>query len=257
MRDNKLSLSISIISFNEEENIGICLESIKDIATEIIVVDSGSTDKTIEIAKSYGASVFIEDWKGYVAQKNSALKKCTMDWILCLDCDEVLTGDLKKHTIGEIKKNIRDGYYINRRTYYLGKLLKFSWQPDYILRLVKRGSTPVWSGYEPHTYLTIMGSTSKIGGDLIHYSYKNVADHIKKLNNYSKDVARSYYKDGKSSKLYNLLFNPAFAFTKKYFLKLGFLDGIRGFFVAVFSAFYVFLKYCYLWELKKAHRNAK
>ena len=126
----RLPLSVSLISLNEEDNIGRTLESIKDIASEIVVVDSHSTDKTREMAKGYSARVFEEDWKGYVDQKNSALDKCTREYILSLDCDEIVSSDLKESIIRAVRDREADGYYINRKTCYLGRFLEHTWQPE-------------------------------------------------------------------------------------------------------------------------------
>jgi glycosyltransferase involved in cell wall biosynthesis len=255
MKKEKTYLSVAIISYNEENNIERCLKSIIDIASEIIVVDSGSNDKTTIIAKNYGANIFIECWKGYILQKNSALSKCTKDWILFLDADEEVTKELKSSIKGAIEEDFRDGYFINRKSFYLGKLLIHTWQPDYILRLVKKHSNPCWGGYEPHAILHVIGSTDKLKGDLIHYSYTNIKEHIERLSKYAYLTAKSYKIDGKPFHLYKLIFNPLFSFIKEFILKMGFLDGIRGFLVAILSAIYVFLKYSYLWEINKNEKE--
>lgn len=248
----RLPLSVALISLDEEENIGKTLESIKDIASEIVVTDSHSKDKTREIAKSYGATVFEEDWKGYVDQKNSALDKCSMEYILSLDCDEVVSSDLRRSIIRAVTDREADGFYINRKTYYLGRFLEHTWQPEWRLRLVKRSSNPKWGGYDPHDSLSIKGKTKRIRGDLYHYSYKDVEDHYNRALKYSKLVSEAYNKMGRSSEIYNLIFNPMVAFMRNYFLKMGFLDGVRGMSVAVSVAFSTFLKYLYLWEMKNA-----
>ena len=251
MKKEKLSLSVSIITHNEENNIERCLKSIINIASEIIIVDLGSTDRTLEIAESFGVKVFVEKWQGYIIQKNLALKKCTKSWILCLEAAEELSQELKTSIKKAIKEDNKDGYYINRRSFYLGKLLKFSWQPNYMLRLVRRQSNPCWGDYEPHEKLFVVGITGTLKGDLIHYSYKNIDDHIKGLTKYAYLIAQSYAERGKISHLYNFIINPSFAFFKMYIIRAGFLDGFRGFLVAILSSFCVFLKYSYLWEIIK------
>lgn len=249
--NQELPLSISIISFNEEDNIGRTLESIRDISKEIVIVDCHSTDKTVEICKKYGASVYIEDWKGHIAQKNSALAKCKQEWILMLDCDEVVSKELKNEIINAINKNEYSGYQINRRTFYLGRLLKYSWQPDWNLRLTRKSANPRWVGYDPHDKLIIDSKYSKLKGDLVHYSYSGIHQHFQKTINYAKISAESYIKNGKKFRLINLFVNPVIAFIRLYFLHRGFLDGFRGF-IASFSSFiYTFLKYLFLWELEK------
>jgi len=248
----KLPLSVALISFNEEDDIANTLDSIRDIASEIIVVDSHSTDRTCEIARGYGAKVFQEEWKGHIAQKNSAFDKCGEEWILSLDCDEVVTGELKASIVRAIETGGADGYYINRRTVYLGKLLKHAWQPDWKLRLVKRSAGPRWEGYNPHDVLRIKGTTERLRGDLLHYSYRDIHDHFGKVVTYSRIVADSYREQGKKFRIYNLIFNPPYAFVKEYLLKAGVLDGFRGFLVALSVSLYTFLKYLYLWEIERA-----
>lgn len=254
----KLPLSISIISFNEEKNIGRTLDSVKDIASEIIIVDSHSTDKTIEIAKSYGAKVFTEDWKGHVAQKNSALKKCTQDWILSLDCDEVVSGELRQSIIDTVSRNKGAAYSVNRKTNYLGKLLHYAWQPDWNLRLVKKETQPYWQGLNPHDELKCNSSKQKLRGELVHYSYKDVRNHFDKTLDYAQISAKSYKERGRKFSIWNLLLNPIVAFVRLYIIRKGFLDGKHGL-VAGFSTFvYTFLKYVFFWELElKEKKNNK
>ncbi len=249
-KNQQLPLSVSIISFNEEENIAGTLNSIANIASEIIVVDSHSTDRTREIALSFGALVYEEDWKGHIEQKNSALKKCTQEWILSLDCDEVVTDELKHSIIDAISRTEADGYYMDRKTVYLGRLLKHAWQPDRKLRLVKQSSSPKWGGYNPHDVLRIIGTSKRLKGDLLHYSHKDVRDHFNRVVHYAHLVAESYRHNGRKFKLYNLFLNPVYAFVKEYVLKMGLRDGIRGLAVAVSVTFYTFLKYLFLWELE-------
>ncbi|WP_022851343.1 glycosyltransferase family 2 protein [Limisalsivibrio acetivorans] len=248
---SNLPLSVSIISFNEEDNIGRTLESVMGFAHEIIVVDSHSTDKTVEIAEAFGAKVYDEDWKGHVKQKNSAIEKCTQEWILSLDCDEVVTPELENSIRETVASGEKDGYIMNRRTFYAGKMLAHSWQPDNKLRLVKRSANPRWGGYDPHDVLEIEGTKGKLNGDLIHYSYRDINDHFQRLLKYAKTAAMSYHKNGRRFSMFRLIFNPPAAFIKKYIIRGGFLDGFHGLLVAVSSFIYVFLKYVFLWEIER------
>ncbi|MGQ9820054.1 MAG: glycosyltransferase family 2 protein [Candidatus Kapaibacteriales bacterium] len=250
----KLPLSVPLISFNEEENLSKTLGAIVDIASEIVMVDSGSTDSTIKIAKSFGAKIFIEEWKGYVEQKNSALSKCTQEWILALDCDEVVTPELRRSIVEVIQNNERYAYLLDRVTFYLGKKMKYSWRPDWKLRLVRRDCNPRWGGIAPHDKLFVDCTTKKLKGELFHFSYQNLKDHFYKTVNYSQISAESYKMLQRKFRFYNLLLNPAFAFIKLYFLNFGFLDGYRGLIAGVSSALSSFLKYSFLWEL---HFNEK
>lgn len=247
----KLPLAASLISYNEEDTIGKTLESIKEIASEIIVIDSHSTDKTREIAKKYGAKVFEEDWKGHIAQKNSALKKCTQEWILSLDCDEVVSEELKESIIENIKNPRADGYFINRKTNYIGRFLEHVWQPDWKLRIVLKRTNPRWEGYNPHDVLKINGSSKKLKGHLFHYSYRDIEDHFYRTVKYAKIAALSYHQENKKFRWYKPLLNPFSAFFKVFIIQRGFLDGYRGFIIAVSSFIYVFLKYIFLWEIER------
>jgi glycosyltransferase involved in cell wall biosynthesis len=249
---DKPPLSVSIISFNEEENIGRTLESIQEIAAEIIVVDAHSADRTREIAAGYGARVYTEEWKGHIRQKNSALEKCSQPWILAIDCDEVVSPDLKQSILQKVNSSVIKGYSLNRRSFYLGKLLMHAWQPDWKLRLVHRSLNPRWTGYDPHDVLTVEGDVERLHGDLIHYSYQNLDDHLERLVRYARITADSYRKTGRKFNWCHLLLNPVAAFLKKYLLQRSFLDGTQGFFVAMSSFIYVFLKYAFLWELEQS-----
>jgi glycosyltransferase involved in cell wall biosynthesis len=255
--DSKLPLSVALISYNEEENIARTLSSVANIASEIVLVDSYSTDNTVAIAKKFGANVFQEEWKGHIAQKNSALQKCTQPWILALDCDEVVTPELKQSIIEAVNSNSKAGFLLHRKTYYLGKLLHFSWQPDWKLRLVRKDCNPRWEGINPHDALKVDCPTKKLKGYLIHYSYKNLGHHIDKTVYYAKISAKSYFELGKKFSFFKLLFNPFFAFIKLYFFNLGFLDGFRGFLAGVSAWLSTFLKYAFLWELNHFSNDSR
>jgi glycosyltransferase involved in cell wall biosynthesis len=255
----KLPLSISIISFNEEDIVQKMLESVKDIASEIILVDSNSLDRTRDIAKEYNTKVFIEEWKGHIAQKNSALQKCSQDWILCLDCDEVLSDELKYSIVNSINKPECKAFFVNRKTYYIGKFMNYAWRPDWKLRLIHKSLNPKWSGLDPHDYIEInkKENSNKLHGDLIHYSYSGIKEHFAKTIDYARISADSYYKVGRKSNVINLLFNPLFAFFRLYFLNLGILDGVRGFIAGISSFIGTFLKYAFLFELQIKNKHNK
>lgn len=254
IRTKNPSLSVSIISFNEEDNIGRCLSSIHDVASEIVVVDSYSTDNTRAIAERFGARVFTEEWKGHIAQKNSALSKCTGQWILCLDCDEEASPALRESLVQNLRTPSNDGYMINRKTRYLGKWIEHAWYPEWKLRLIKN-STGYWTGYNPHDYLKIDGSVGKLDGDLLHYSFKDIRDHFSKQIAYASVVADEYLKQGRQASPLQIIFHPLHGFIKHYFLKGGLFDGMAGFIIATGSFFYTFLKYVFLWEKQKGRRH--
>lgn len=250
-----LNLSVALIVYNEEERLPKTLESIKDIASEIIVIDSSSTDNTCAIAKSYGAKIYNEEWRGFVEQKNSLTKKCTKEYILYLDADEVISDELKQSIIYAVQNGKSDGYYIRRKTHYLGRLLNYSWQKDERLRLVKASANPLWVGEIVHEELKINGITSHLAGYIIHYSYRDIDDHFKRTIRYARLSAESYYKKGKKFKLSRLIFSPAIAFIKIYIVKGGFLDGIPGFIAGVSAFVYGFLKYAFLWDITRVNKN--
>ncbi len=251
----KLPLSVSLISFNEELRIEATINAIRDIATEIIIVDSHSTDRTREIAEELGCKVFLEYWKGYAKQKQSSLEKCTQEWILCLDCDEEVTAELKENIVKKVIGNQELSYLINRRTVYLGKLMQYSWQPDRKLRLVKKSSNPSWIGEDVHEKLISEAPNRLIKGDILHYSYYNISHHFKKAIDYAKISAEVYNINGKKGSIFNLIVNPLYAFVNMYVLKLGFLDGWRGLIAAFSSLFGTFMKYSMLIELQANNKN--
>ncbi len=246
----KLPLSIAIISFNEEENLARTLEAVKDIASEIIIVDSHSTDKTQEIASKYGADFFIEDWKGYKEQKNSALSKCSNPWILSLDCDELVTDALKEEITDVITSDVKASFMIKRKSFYLGKLLNYTWQPDLQLRLVRRDASPKWIGEIVHERLVVEGIVKKLKAYMIHYSYRNLYHHIEVAVKYSKLSAENMMTQNRKISVFNLIFNPFIAFIKMYFFHTAFLDGIRGFLASTIVSFTTFMKYAFAIEKK-------
>lgn len=255
--DSKLDLSVAFITYNEEERLEATLKSIYDIASEIIVIDSFSKDNTIEIAKKYNAKVYQQEWQGFVKQKNALTEKCSCSFILYLDADEVVSDELKKEIIKAVKAPKADGYYLRRKTYYLGRLLNYSWQKDERLRLVKKSAEPLWKGDIVHEELFINGKSDILKGYLIHYSYKDIKDHFTKTINYAYLSAQSYFNKGKKATLSKVLLSPFFSFYKFYFFKKGFLDGFAGFIAASSASIYVFLKYIFLWEMNKFNKERK
>jgi glycosyltransferase involved in cell wall biosynthesis len=238
------------MSFNEERNIRRTLEAVLPLADEIVLVDSFSTDMTTEIASSLGAKIFMESWKGYIEQTNSCLKKCRGEWILNLDCDEVASPEL----LESIKKILdlrfpAAGYLINRRTFYMGKLLKYAWQPDRKLRLVRRDAAPRCTGDNPHPVLQVDGKTGRCTGDLVHYSYDNFSAHMAQTQNFARQIAESYYLKGRKSGFSSLLLKPPAAFFRRFVLQRACLDGVPGLMAAISSAVYSYMKYAFLWEL--------
>lgn len=245
---DKLSLTVALIATHEQDRLPPTLEKIQDIASEIVLICSDPHDSTVDIAKSYGAKTYVEEFKGFVEQKNSLLPKCTQDWILFLDADEVLNDELKDAIVQVIKADEHYSYEMNRLTFYLGKLLKHAWQPNYRLRLVRRDANPRWEGEIVHESLASDLPVKRLPGYIIHYSYRNVSDHFTRTVRYAQMSAQSYIKRGKKPSVLKIIFSPVFSFFKLYILKLGFLDGVAGYIAAQSAFIYTFLKYVYLWE---------
>jgi glycosyltransferase involved in cell wall biosynthesis len=246
-----MSVSVAIRSFNAGDRFDDVLRSLKGLADEIIVVDSGSTDRTALIAEKYGANVIFNKWQGFIAQANFAFNLCAKEWIFLLDQDEVVTDELKTKILEALKNPQYNGYEINRQTIYLGRRLKYAWQPDYIMRLARREKNAKCIGDEPHEVMTADGAIGRIKARLDHYSYANLREHYEKLVSYAAIGAQSYYKKGKTSSIVKIVFRPLFAFFKAFFVKRAFLDGAAGFLAARSSAIHVFLKYAMLYELQK------
>ena len=251
-----MSLSICIITLNEEANIRRTLESVKDIADEIIVVDSGSTDGTVPIAQSYGAKVFVETWKGFALQKNSSLDKASCDWILSLDADEEVSPELAT----SIKVLLRsaeaapefDAYTVNRRNLYLGRWIKHAgYYPDRKMRLVKRklAEFELRAVHEDMKKLPRMGH---LEGDLIHHAYPRLESFIEHANRYSSLGAGMVVAERKVGfSFINIVLRPLVRFIYMYFFRLGFLDGREGLLVLMTHASYVSWKYAKAWEMSR------
>jgi glycosyltransferase involved in cell wall biosynthesis len=239
------NISVVIITYNEERNIGRCLESVRDIADDIVVVDSFSKDNTGEICKLYGARFIKHAFEGHIEQKNWAIPYAKYPNILSLDADEVLSEELR-NSILEVKKNWKyDGYYFNRLTNYCGKWIRHSsWYPSRKLRLwdSRKGR---WGGTNPHDKFILEKRASRkfLKGDLLHFSYYSIHEHIQQINKFSDIVAISYHKEGRHASLLNIIFNPLWRLFRDYIIKFGFLDGFYGLIICVNSAHETFLKY--------------
>jgi glycosyltransferase involved in cell wall biosynthesis len=249
-------LSVVIITFNEERNIERCLNSVVGLADEILVVDSFSTDKTEEICNNFNARFLKHRFEGYIEQKNWAASQASYDHILSLDADEEISEKLKQ-SILKVKETWKyDGYYFNRLTFYCGKWIKHtSWYPARKLRLWdrRRGN---WDGINPHdVFILQKGATQKhIKGDLLHYSYYALEEHIAQINSFTSILAKSFHRQGIVANYWTLLFHPFWRFFRDFFLKTGFLDGFYGLVISLNSAHETFLKYA---KLKKITEDEK
>ena len=249
-----MSLSVGILTFNSERCIEEVLKSVIGIADEVIVLDSGSEDRTLDIVRSFNAKVYFRKFDNFVNQKNFLLSLCTKEWVLFIDDDEVLSDELKVEVARVKKEGEFDGYYVNVLTNYLGKWIRHAWYPDWHLRLARRKKCK-WIGSEVHESLRVYGSVGYLRGDLLHYSYPSISHHLRKIDKYSTMFARGAFKEGKRFSLLKLLFSPPGAFIRRYILKKGFLDGFEGFVLSVMAFYYTFLKYVKLWELERSEKT--
>ena len=241
----KIKISAVIITFNEERNIRHCLDALSGLADEIVVVDSYSTDRTEEICRQYNTVFIKHKFTGHIQQKNWAILQASSPYILSLDADEVLSDELKA-SILKVKENwTHDAYYFNRLTSYCGKWIRHtSWYPSRKLRLwdSRKGS---WGGMNPHDrYILSHGASSRyLTGDLLHYSYYSVNEHLEQMNSFSSIMAHSYFEQGRRANILQITFRPFWRFLKDFIFQRGFMDGYYGFVVSVNSAHEVFLKY--------------
>ncbi len=248
------TLSAILITQDEERNIERCLESIKEVADEIIVVDSGSKDRTEEICKRYGIKWEHHDWAGFSEQKNYANGLATGDWIMSIDADEVLDDSMKAH----LQKLKRDGfeegcaYVMKRLTNYCGHWIRHcGWYPDAKVRVWKRG-TAVWRG-DVHEGLVYQEKPREIvlDGDLLHYSYYTVNEHAARQQKYYTLAAQEAYRKGRRCTMLRVVLEPMWTFVRLYIFKGGFLDGHAGYLVCKLSAHYTMMKYANLRELSQ------
>ena len=244
-----MKLSVGIITYNEENRIGKTLDAVKDIADEIIVVDSGSTDRTVEIAQSKGAAVYVESWKGYGPQKNSVLEKCKGKWILLIDADEVISLKLKKEikSIINSRKSKYDVYKIKLRNICFGKEIRFGGWDDYAIRLWKNKKVKI-SDREVHEEYVTDSKVGKISEKMIHYTYDTIDQFLEKLNRYTTQSAIQYEREKKRAGIFKIYSKMLYRFIRMYILQLGFLDGYEGYLLAKYSSIYTMTKYTKLRE---------
>lgn len=247
------TLSVAIIAKNEEANLPRTLESVR-WASEIVVVDSGSTDRTIEIASAFGAKVFCEEWRGFGKQKNLAIEHCTSNWILSLDADEVVSEALTQ----EIKQLLEerpeaDAYFAPRCNLFLGRWIKHGgYYPDPKMRLFCKGAA--WFEERAvHETVQYSGPARTLRGNLVHYAYPTIENYIEHMNRYSTLGAEQAIAENKTSRsltafIWNVLFNPAATFIYNYIFRLGFLDGREGLLLHMYHSAYVSWKYAKAWQ---------
>lgn len=250
-------ISAVIITLNEELNIERCLQSVKEIADEIVVVDSFSTDRTEEFCLKFGAKFTRHPFEGYIEQKSYVITQASYDYVLLIDADEALSDELRA-SILTVKQNwTHDGYNFNRLNHYCGRWIRHSgWYPDRKIRLFDRRKASV-KGKNPHDEIVMAnGSTMKfLNGDLLHYTYLSVDDHIQQINRFIGIQARDNFERGKKVGYLSIFFSPVYKFIRHYFFRLGFLDGYYGYLICRNMAYSTFLKHAKLkalWKIKNS-----
>ncbi len=247
-------LSLVVVTLNEEANIEECLRS-ADFADEIVVVDSRSSDRTVERARQFTDKVFVTDFEGYGKLKAEAVRRAGGEWILSLDADERVSPELAREIAAAVGRDEGcSGYLVRRRTYFLGKWIAHGgWYPDYVLRLFKREA----GGFDNalvHESVRVKGKVGRLESDILHYSDRDLAHYLWKLDRFTSLSAQSLLEEGRGAGVADLLLRPPFTFFKMYLFKRGFLDGIHGLILALLSSVHVLLKYVKLWE---KHRTAE
>ncbi|MEW6321345.1 MAG: glycosyltransferase family 2 protein [Acidobacteriota bacterium] len=243
-------LTVTVITHNEAAHIEAALASVA-WADEIVVVDSGSTDDTVALARKHTDRVIVRDWPGYVAQKNFAAGEARHDWILSLDADERVSEPLRDEILELMRSDavLAAGYRIPRVTFHLGRWLRSTdWYPDHQLRLYDRRRAR-WAGRYVHESVAADGPVGELRHELLHYAYRDIAHHLQTMDRYTTLAARQMHEDGRRAGWLDVLVRPRLAFFRNYVLRGGFRDGMPGLIVSSMNAHYVALKFAKLWEL--------
>jgi len=247
------SISTIVIAYNEERNIERCLKSVVPFSDEIIVVDSGSTDRTVEISQRYATRVITREWMGYGRQKRFAMEQATRPWVFSIDADEEVSPGLLEEI--ESLDFTRDGYEMPRKAWYLNRWIEHGgWYPGYILRLFNREKGSFTDDLV-HECVGVTGSVGRLKHDLYHYTYRDVSHHVQKMNEFTTLAARQMFEAGRRAGVHNMVLFPFLEFIKVYVVKRGFMDGLAGFAISSLHSYYVFLKYTKLYEMRLARRR--
>ena len=250
-------LSVIVITGNEERNLADCLFSV-GWADEIVVVDSASEDRTVEIARRFTQKVYIRPWEGYSAAKSFALQQCTNDWVLWIDADERVTKELSAEIQNAVGREVGDyvAFEFSRKSFFLGRWIRHcGWYPGYVVRLFRR-TAGSFSDNKVHEYLKIEGNVGRLRNYLLHYTDPDLRHYFEKFNRYTTLAAEGLAEGGSSFSLVRLMLRPAWVFIRMYIIKRGFLDGMEGFILSVLSSCYVFTKYAKLWELTARNKRS-
>jgi len=254
--DNKRNkISVTVRTFNEEKNIRECLESVS-WADEIVVVDSKSTDNTVAVVREFTDRVVIQEWLGHIGQSRFATDQTSNLWVLSVDADERVSPELRDEILAlDLDTVPYDAYEMPRRHFFMQQWINHSaWYPDYKIRLFRKDRCS-WGGYAPHDEVKLKGRKKKLKNDLLHYIYCDVAHFAATKNTYSTLTSEDHYQSGKRARIIDLTLRPLYAFLYRYFARLGILDGIAGFTIAVMESYTVFLKYIKLYEIQNRLRR--
>jgi glycosyltransferase involved in cell wall biosynthesis len=252
----KMEISAVIITLNEEKRLEPALKGLEDAVSEIIIVDAYSSDKTLEIARRYTKKVYQRKWTNFSDQKNFGNSKASYSWILSLDADERLSPELRKEILALKDEEPRcSGFSMPRQVFYLGRWIRHSgWYPDRKIRLFRKDKAR-WEGAYVHEELVIEGEVVRLKGSIHHFTYRNIQDHLNKINKFSELGAKKLYSQKKKCRWYHLFFLPFFRFLKSYLWKGGFLDGFAGLVISVSNGYAIFIRYAKLKEIwKKGER---
>jgi glycosyltransferase involved in cell wall biosynthesis len=244
-------VTVTVITRNEATDIADALASVA-WADEIVVIDSQSTDDTVAIARRFTDRVEVRAWPGYVAQKNYAASIATHDWILSLDADERVTPALATEIQSRLSAAAPNAAFrIPRVTFHLGRWIRSTdWYPDFQLRLYDRRAAE-WTGRYVHEAIAVRGAVGQLRGELQHYAYRDIADHLETIDRYTTLAARQMHEAGRRAGALDLAVHPPAAFLRNYIAKGGFRDGVTGLVISRMNAYYVFLKFAKLWELQR------
>jgi glycosyltransferase involved in cell wall biosynthesis len=250
MAGRTAKISVTIRTFNEATNIRECLKSVS-WADEIVVIDSESTDSTVAIAREFTDKVIIQRWLGHIGQSQFATDKARNLWVLHLDADERVSPELREEILSlDLDSGCCDAYEMPRRHYFMQQWINHSaWYPDYKIRLFRKDRCR-WGGYAPHDEVKLTGNKQKLKGDILHYIYANIAHFAATKNTYSSLTAQDHYKNGRRARIVDFTLRPMYAFLYRYIVRLGILDGIPGFTIAVMESHAVFMKYLKLYEIQ-------
>jgi len=253
-----MKISVCIITLNEEHNLSRCLRSVMSIADEIIILDSGSLDRTKEIAQSFGTQFFEQPWQGYVKQKNAAIALARHDWVFSIDADEELSEPLREsilHMKLSRQEPSHDAFAVSRIVYFLGKWIRFGdWYPDYVVRLFRKKKSR-FAGGAVHERLETDGSVGRLKGELYHYTYKDYEDQCKRIEKYSTLWAGSAYQEGKRCSKWAPYVHAGWKFFRGFIIKRGWQGGKLGWQISKSTAREVFLKYSKLYAMQEAARS--